>query len=87
MIAARRVDVSHRRNSGIIHKPACIRGFDGKPLATKVSTGQVKNPLEFFPPKTPEDIDKAKVELRDAYSKDFAEYVDKKVFGAAAKKK
>ena len=63
------------------------REFGNKPLATKVSTGQVKNPLEFFPPKTPEDIDKAKVELRDAYSKDFAEYVDKKVFGAAAKKK
>jgi hypothetical protein len=56
-------------------------------LATKISTGHVKNPLEFFLPKTPEDIDKAKVDLRDAYTKDFAEYVDKKVFGAAAKKK
>jgi hypothetical protein len=63
------------------------REFGDKPLATKVSTGQVKNPLEYFPPKTPADIDTAKVELRDAYSKDFAEYVDKKVFGVEAKKK
>jgi hypothetical protein len=61
------------------------REFGEKPLATKVSTGQVKNPLEVFPPKTPEDVDKAKAELRDAFSKDFVEYVDKKVFGSAKK--
>jgi hypothetical protein len=58
------------------------RGFRA---ATKISTGQVKNPLEYFPPKTEADVEKAKVELRDAYSKDFAEYVDKKVFGSAKK--
>jgi hypothetical protein len=61
------------------------REFDGKPVATKISTGQVKNPLEHFPPKTEADTDKAKAELRDAYSKDFTEYVDKKVFGSAKK--
>jgi hypothetical protein len=61
------------------------REFGDKPIATKISTGQVKNPLEYFPPKTEADVDKAKVELRDAYSKDFAEYVDKKVFGGAKK--
>ena len=55
------------------------REFGDKPLATKIATGQVKNPLEFFPPKTPEDVDKAKIELRDAFSKDFVEYVEKKV--------
>lgn len=60
------------------------REFGDKPLATKTSTGQVKNPLENFPPKTPEMVDAAKAELRDAYAKDFVEYVDKKVFGAAA---
>lgn len=62
------------------------REFGTKPTATKISTGQVKNPLEHFPPKTAEDIDRAKVELRDAFSKDFVEYVDKKVFGAPVKK-
>lgn len=49
------------------------------PKAGLVATGQVKNPLEQFPPKTAETIDAAKVELRDAYAKDFAEYVAKKV--------
>lgn len=55
------------------------REFGDKPKATKTSTGQVKNPLEDFPPKTPEMVEKAKIELRDAYSKDFVEYVAKKV--------
>jgi hypothetical protein len=59
------------------------RNFGDKMLLKKGAAGQVKNPLEYFPPKTTEDVDKAKVELRDAYSKDFIEYVDKKVFGAA----
>lgn len=59
------------------------RNFGNKMLLKKGATGQVKNPLEYFPPKTTEDVDKAKVELRDAYSKDFIEYVDKKVFGTA----
>ncbi|MGL5839340.1 MAG: hypothetical protein ACRCY3_12650 [Sphingorhabdus sp.] len=61
------------------------RDFGDKAVAIKTGTGQVKNPLEHFPPKTKDDIEKAKVELRDAYSKDFAEYVDKKVFGSAKK--
>lgn len=55
------------------------REFGDKPLATKTSTGQVKNPLENFPPKTAEMVEPAKAELRDAYSKDFVEYVAKKV--------
>jgi hypothetical protein len=59
------------------------REFGDKPLALKVATGAVKNPLEVFPPKTPADVEAAKSELRDAYAKDFVEYVDKKVFGAA----
>ncbi len=55
------------------------REFDGD-TQTKIGKGQVKNPLEYFPPKTEEDIEKAQIELRDAYAKDFAEYVEKKVF-------
>ncbi len=39
----------------------------------------VKNPLEDFPPKTPEKVEAAKLELRDAFAKDFSEYVQKKV--------
>jgi hypothetical protein len=57
-----------------------LRDF-GKSGSAKpnISSGSVKNPLENFPPKTPEDADMAKAELRDAYAKDFAEYVQKKV--------
>ena len=55
------------------------REFGDKPLATKTATGQVKNPLEDFPPKAADKIEAAKLELRDAYSKDFVEYVAKKV--------
>lgn len=63
------------------------REFGDKPKATKTATGQVKNPLENFPPKTPEMVDAAKAELRDAYAKDFVEYVAKKVQpGVAAAK-
>ena len=61
------------------------RDFKDKAVAPANFTGQVKNPLEYFPPKTPEDVEKAKVELRDAYSKDFVEYTEKKVHGAAKK--
>ncbi len=57
------------------------REFGDKQIATKTATGQVKNPLEDFPPKTPEKLEAAKVELRDAYAKDFVEYVQKKVMG------
>lgn len=63
------------------------REFPATGKATKTATGQVKNPLENFPPKTPEMVEAAKLELRDAYSKDFAEYVEKKVQpGAVAAK-
>jgi hypothetical protein len=55
------------------------REFGDKPIATKTSTGQVKNPLEVFPPKAEDGIEAAKTELRDAYSRDFVEYVAKKV--------
>lgn len=55
------------------------REFGDKPIATKTARGQVKNPLENFPPKTPEMVAAAKAELRDAYAKDFVEYVEKKV--------
>lgn len=55
------------------------REFGDKPVATKVATGAVKNPLEDFPAKTPEKIEAAKAELRDAYGKNFVEYVAKKV--------
>jgi len=57
------------------------REFDGQ-KETMVGKGQVKNPLENFPPKTEDMIEPAKLELRDAYAKDFSEYVEKKVFGA-----
>lgn len=56
------------------------REFDGQ-KQTKVGKSQVKNPLENFPPKSEDMIEPAKVELRDAYAKDFSEYVEKKVFG------
>ncbi len=62
------------------------REFDGD-MQTKIGKGQVKNPLEYFPPKTEEDIEKAQIELRDAYAKDFAEYVEKKVFKKKRKKR
>ena len=55
------------------------REFGEKPVAIKTATGQVKNPLEEFPPKAEDKVEPAKAELRDAYSKDFAEYVSKKV--------
>lgn len=55
-----------------------FREFDGKTIKRQ-GTGQVKNPLEHFPPKDESSIEPAKIELRDAYSKDFIEYVEKKV--------
>lgn len=55
------------------------RQFPATGKATKTAAGSVKNPLEDFPAKTEEKIALAKLELRDAYSKDFIEYVDKKV--------
>lgn len=55
------------------------RDFGSKPVAVRSFTGAVKNPLEVFPPKTPDAVEPAKAELRDAYAKDFAEYIAKKV--------
>ncbi len=48
--------------------------------------GQVKNPLEHFPPKEESMVDTAKEELRTAYSLDFAEWAEKKS-GVYGKKK
>lgn len=59
-----------------------FREFGDKPIAIRTATGAVKNPLENFPPKTPEMVDAAKAELRDAFAKDFVEYVQKKVMKA-----
>ncbi len=55
------------------------RDFGDKPTAIKTATGQVKNPLEHFPPKSEDQVSAAQAELRDAYAKDFVEYVAKKV--------
>lgn len=55
------------------------RDFGDKPIAIKIGTGMVKNPLEEFPPKSEDKVAVAKLELRDAFSKDFVEYVQKKV--------
>jgi hypothetical protein len=55
------------------------REFGDKQVATKVATGQVKNPLEHFPPKGDAQVAAAQLELRDAYAKDFVKYVQKKV--------
>lgn len=63
-----------------------FREFPATGKATRQAMGAVKNPLENFPPKTPDMVDAAKLELRDAYSKDFSEYLEKKVFGAPAAK-
>lgn len=46
-------------------------------------TGQVKIPLSVFPARTPDQAEAAKADLRNAYARDFAEYVEKKVRGAA----
>lgn len=54
-----------------------LRKFDGAKLVSS-GVGQVKNPLEHFPPKEETMIEAAQVELRDAYAKDFTEWVEKK---------
>lgn len=53
------------------------RQFDGAKLVSQ-GKGQVKNPLEEFPPKDESMVEAAKIELRDAYAKDFDEWVLKK---------
>lgn len=59
--------------------------YDGDKLVIK-GKGQVKNPLEEFPPKDESMVDAAKAELRLAYSLDFNEWVEKKS-GVYAKKR
>jgi hypothetical protein len=59
------------------------RDFKDKDVAPVNFIGEVKNPLEDFPPKEEAKIEAAKAELRDAYSKDFVEYTEKKVHGAS----
>ena len=54
------------------------RDFADKPLARKVAAGMVKNPLEVFPPKAEANVAAAQAELRDAYAKDYAEWLAKK---------
>lgn len=49
----------------------------GEPV--RQSAGAVKNPLENFPPKSPEMVEPAKAELRDAFAKDFTEWSQKKL--------
>lgn len=53
------------------------RVFDGDRMIAD-GQGQVKNPLEEFPPKDAAMIETAKSELRDAYAKNFDEWVEKK---------
>ena len=53
------------------------RTFDGNTL-TSEGKGQVKNPLEEFPPKDESMVEAAKLELRDAFARDFDEWVVKK---------
>ncbi|AOL23088.1 hypothetical protein Ga0102493_112069 [Erythrobacter litoralis] len=57
--------------------PAQYRVVNGDRLVSK-GIGQVKNPLENFPPKDDTMVAAAQEELRDAYSKGFAEWVEKK---------
>lgn len=58
-----------------------FRTFGDKAVATLTSSGMVKNPLENFPPKTPEMVDPAKVELRNAYVLNYREWLLKKKKG------
>ena len=55
-----------------------FREFAGAKVKVK-GQGQVKNPLEDFPPKAADKIPAAQAELRDAFTKDFVEYASKKI--------
>lgn len=55
-----------------------FRDFNN-PNAVRRSFGAVKNPLEHFPPKSPEMADAAKAELLTAYAQDFIEWSEKKL--------
>ena len=59
------------------------RDFRDKPTVQIYAAGAVKNPLEVFPPKTPDQVPAAQAELRDAFVKDYNEWLAKK-FSAAA---
>lgn len=59
--------------TGIVYRDYSAGG------APRVSVGSVKNPLEQFPPKTPEMVETAQIELRDAFSRDFVEWSQKKL--------
>lgn len=59
--------------------PITLRDYGNGLARPVVSAGAVKNPLEDFPPKTPEMVDAAKVELRSAFAKDFVEWTQKKL--------
>lgn len=62
-----------------------FRRFPADPngRATISAAGAVKNPLENFPPKAVDMVEPARAELRDAYVRDFREYVEKKVPASA----
>ena len=60
------------------------RDFGDQPVARKTATGAVKNPLEVFPPKTPEAVEAAQAELRGAFVKDYREWLEKKAAPALA---
>lgn len=55
------------------------RDFSGPGGTVRQSVGAVKNPLGTFPPKSPDMIEPAKAELRDAFDKDFTEWSQKKL--------
>ena len=55
------------------------RDFNAADGKVRQSAGAVKNPLELFPPKSPETVEAAKAELRDAFSRDFVEWSQKKL--------
>lgn len=55
------------------------RDFSHADGVVRKSAGSVKNPLEHFPPKSPDMIETAKVELIDAFAKNFIEWSQKKL--------
>lgn len=55
------------------------RDFSGGNGTVRKSSGAVKNPLEHFPPKSPDMVEAAKTELLDAFSKNFVEWSQKKL--------
>lgn len=62
------------------------RDFRDKPIVQIYAAGAVKNPLEAFPPKTSEQVAAAQAELRNAFVKDYNEWLAKKFAFAAPPK-